>query len=81
MDGWIHKAIAEMTRESIRIVHEGKYAAEVPVALIDDEGGWSPYLSFADATKVADVARALRRGDLAAAAKLGRVFELLPVSA
>jgi hypothetical protein len=70
-----------MTRQSVRIVHEGKYAAEVPIDLIEEEGGWAPYLTFEDATKLADVRAALRKGDIAAAARLGRVFELLPVSA
>jgi hypothetical protein len=70
-----------MIRPSIQIIHEGGYAVEVPVELIEEEGGWSPYLSVDDATKLADARRALRRGDLAAAAKYGRVFQLLPVSA
>lgn len=60
---------------------EGRFAAEVPVELIEDESGWSPYLSAADATKLDAVRRALRAGDVAAAARHGRVFELLPVSA
>jgi hypothetical protein len=29
-------------RESVELVHEGRYAAEVPVELIEDETGWSP---------------------------------------
>jgi hypothetical protein len=70
-----------MRRNTIKIVHEGKYAAEVPVGLIEDEGGWSPYLSLEDATKLDAVRKALREGDVAAAARHGRVFRLLPVSA
>ena len=70
-----------MTRRSVQIVHEGKYAAEVPVELIEDETGWSPYLSYADAQKLDAVRRALREGDVETAGKLARVFELLPVSA
>jgi hypothetical protein len=70
-----------MIRKTVKIIHEGKYAAEVPVELIEEEGGWSPYLSFEDAAKLADVRAALRSGNVSAAAKLGRVFELLPVSA
>ena len=62
-------------------MHEGKYAAEVPVELIEEEGGWSPYLSLDDAKKLEAVRLALRRGDLSTAAKHARVFELLPVSA
>jgi hypothetical protein len=69
-----------MTRKAIELVHEGKYAAEVPIELIEEEGGWSPYLSLDDAHKLENVRRALRDGDIASAAKFGQVFELLPVS-
>jgi hypothetical protein len=68
-----------MKRRTIKIIHEGKFAAEVPVDLIDDDG-WGPLLSFEDATKLEEVRFALRRGDIAAAAKHGRIFELTPVS-
>ena len=67
-------------RTAIKIVHEGKYAAEIPVELMEDSGGWSPYLSRRDARKLDAVRQALRNGDLPAAAQHGRVFELLPVS-
>lgn len=70
-----------MTRKSVELVREGKYAAEVPIELIEEEGGWSPYLSIDDARKLEAVRLALRRGDVAGAAKYGRVFELMPVSA
>jgi len=70
-----------MMRKAVKIVHEGKYAAEIPVELIEDSGGWSPYLSVADAGKLDAVRKALRAGDIATAAKHGLVFELLPVSA
>jgi hypothetical protein len=70
-----------MTRPSKEFIHEGKYAAEVPVELIDDDTAWSPYLSPADVSKLDSVRLALRRGDLAEAIKYGRVFELTPVAA
>jgi len=70
-----------MSRRTIKLVREGKYAAEVAVDVIEEDGGWSPYLSIEDATKLDAVRQALRAGDLSAAAKHGRVFELLPVSA
>ena len=69
-----------MSRKSTKLVREGKYAAEIDVQLIEDDTGWSPYLSTEDATKLDKVRKALRGGDIAAAAKLGRVFELTPVS-
>ncbi len=70
-----------MTRNTTEFVRQGKYAAEVPVGLIEEEDGWSPYLSLDDARKLEAVRLALRQGDVATAAKYGRVFELLPVSA
>jgi hypothetical protein len=63
------------------LVHAGKYVAEVTVESIPDDDAWGPYLSFADAQKLDDARLALERGDLAAASKLGRVYELKPVAA
>jgi hypothetical protein len=76
-----YEAENAMNRKTIKLIHEGRYAAEVPVELIEDDTGWSPYLSLEDATKLDAVRLALKAGDIAAAAKHGRVFELLPVSA
>ena len=70
-----------MGRLSKEFIHEGKYAAEVPVDLIEDGTAWSPYLSPEDARKLDTVRLALRRGDVGEAAKYGRVFELTPVAA
>jgi len=70
-----------MTRTRTRLIHEGKYAAEVTVELIEDDTAWSPYLSPEDVKKLDTVRLALRHGDIATASKYGRVFELLPVSA
>jgi len=69
-----------MKRKTVEIIHEGKYAAEIVVELIEEENGWSPYLSLEDALKLDAVRLALRAGDIAEAAKLGRVFELTPVA-
>jgi hypothetical protein len=76
-----YEANNAMTRQKLELIREGKYAAEVPVELIEEEGGWSPYLSVEDAKKLETVRLALRKGDIATAAKYGRVFEMLPVSA
>ena len=70
-----------MTRKSIKLIHEGKYAAEVPIELIEDDTAWSPYLSPEEVRKLDTVRLALKHGDLAEAAKYGRVFELKPVAA
>jgi hypothetical protein len=69
-----------MTRQVKKLIHEGRYAAEVDVNVIDEEGGWSPYLSIDEAKRLDFIREALRRGDLSVAAKHARVFELLPVS-
>jgi hypothetical protein len=70
-----------MTRKTVKLIHEGRYAAEIPVELIEDDTGWSPYLSLEDAKKLDAVRLALRKGEPAEAAKHGRVFELTPVAA
>ena len=67
-------------RRKSKYLHEGQYVAEVEVELVEDDTGWSPYLSVADAYKLDDVRDALRRGDLASAAKYGRIYELRPVA-
>lgn len=67
-------------RHSVKYVHEGKYVAEVDVELLEDEAGWLPCLSAQDACKLDDVRDALKRGDIASAAKFARVFELQPVT-
>jgi len=67
-------------RKKSKYVHEGQYVAEVEVTLVEDDTGWSPYLSIEDAYKLDDVRDALRRGDLESAAKYGRIYELRPVS-
>lgn len=66
-------------RQRTKLVHEGKYVAKVDVDLIETDEGWSPYLSLEDAYKLDDVRDALRRGDVEAATRLARVFELTPV--
>jgi hypothetical protein len=66
-------------RKKIKLIHEGGYAAEVEVELIDDDTGWAPYLSVADARKLDAVRAALKAGRVVEASALGRVFELQPV--
>ena len=67
-------------RKKSKYVHEGQYVAEVDVELLEDETGWSPYLSVEDAYKLDDVREALRHKDLESAAKYGRIYELRPVA-
>ena len=69
------------SRPSVEFVHEGRYVAKVEVSLIETSSEWSPYYSLEDAEKLDAVRLALRRGDLGAAAKLGRIFEMKPLAA
>jgi hypothetical protein len=73
------EAVVMGQRKKIKYVHEGQYVAEVEVTLVEDDTGWSPYLSIEDAYKLDDVRYALRQGDFDIAARYGRVFELRPV--
>jgi len=70
-----------MIRKSTKLIHEGKYAAEVTIDLLYSDESWSPTMSADDARKLDTVRFALRAGNIAEAAKYGRVFELTPVAA
>jgi len=71
----------ERKRKLTEFVREGKYAAEVLVEFYYAAESWSPTMSMDDARKLEAVRLALRRSDIAEAAKYGRVFELMPVAA
>ena len=58
-------------------IHEGRYAAEVEVVYVDDNSSWSPIVEKEDVFKTDRVRLALRRGDVKAAAKEAKVFELM----
>jgi hypothetical protein len=68
-------------RNAVELIHEGRYAAEEGIELAYGDESWSPTMSLEDARKLETVRLALQRGDLAEAAKHGRVFELTPVAA
>jgi hypothetical protein len=67
-------------RQHTQLVREGQYVAEVSVQLFEGDAGWAPYLSLDDAYRLDDVRDALRRGDLATAARFAKVFQLTPVT-
>lgn len=69
-----------ITRRHAKLVHEGRYFAEVDVDLIETDNGWSPYLSVENATKLDNVRDALRHNDVSRAARLARVYTLTPVT-
>ena len=66
-------------RKHTKLVHEGKYVAEVDIDLIDTNEGWSPYLSLDDAKKLDDVRDSLRKGDFETASSLARIYTLTPI--
>ena len=68
-------------KKSSEWIHEGKYAAEVEIELHYTGESWAPTMSLDDARKLETVMLALRRGNIAEAAKHGRVFALTPVAA
>ncbi len=70
-----------MTTKHTKLVREGVYVAEVDVDLIQADDAWAPYLSLADTRKLDEVRAALKRGDVASAAKFARVYRLTPVTA
>jgi hypothetical protein len=65
----------------VKFVREGKYIAEVEVELLEDETAWSPYLTLDDVEKLDAVRLALRAGDVQAATRQAKVYELTPVGA
>jgi len=69
-----------MSRRHKKLIHEGEYAAEVEVELIETDEGWSPYLSLEDARRLDSVREALRRGDVDAAVREARVYHLTPIA-
>lgn len=69
-----------MTKHT-KLVHCGGYLAELDVELIETEGeSWAPYLSIDDALRLDRVRELLRVGDVEAAGRLARIFELKPIS-
>lgn len=80
MERELYREATMITRKRIKYVHEGKYVAEVNVELLEDDTGWSPYLTVEDACRLDDVRNALRLGDVSRAAKFARVYRLEPVA-
>jgi len=68
-------------KRQLKLVHGDEYVAEVEVELIYTDEGWSPYLSLSDALKLDEIRELLRQGEIELAARLARVFKLIPVAA
>jgi hypothetical protein len=75
------EALMEATRRQRKLIHEGEYAAEIEVELITTDDAWSPYLSRESVAELDELRRALRRGDLRAAARIAKVYRLMPINA
>ena len=59
--------------------HSGQYIAEIDTDLIEEDAGWSPYLSLEGAQKLDEVRQAIRRADIRSAGRLARVYTPTPV--
>jgi hypothetical protein len=79
MAGRLHEEAKMKKQKRTKLVHEGRYLAEVDVELLVTEDEWSPYLALQDAYKLDNVREALKKGDTATAARYGRVFSLTPI--
>ena len=81
-DGDVAKETDMTAKLTRRLIREGDFVAEVDVHLVEEEGGWSPYLSLEDAGKLDAVREALRAGDITRGAKLAtHLYRLTPVEA
>jgi hypothetical protein len=69
-----------MNQIKSQFIHEGRTAAEVEVTIINDDSPWSPIVAKEDVFKTDRVRLALRRGDVAAATKEAKVFEMMPLA-
>jgi hypothetical protein len=63
-----------------KYIHEGRYVAEVDVELIESDDEWAPYLSVEDACRLDDVRELLRSGQIQAATRKARVYQLTPIA-
>ena len=69
-----------MTQSRKFMIHEGRYAAQVEVGYEEGDTPWGRTMVAEDVFKTDRVRLALRRGDVKAAAKEAKVFELLPLA-
>ena len=69
-----------MNQTKTQFIQEGRYAAEVEVEIINGDSPWSPVVAKEDVFKTDRVRLALRRVDIAAAAKEAKVFEMMPLA-
>ena len=65
-----------MSSRHTQLIHEGRYAAEIEYSFDYADSPWGPTVKDEDVQKADRVRLALRRGDVKAAAKEAKVFEL-----
>ncbi|MEA1893118.1 MAG: hypothetical protein U9N33_10480 [Campylobacterota bacterium] len=66
------------SRKHTKMIHEGKYIAEVEVELINTtDNDWAPYLSLDDALKIDAIREALRDDDVSKAKESASKLYLL----
>ena len=65
-----------MNQTKTQFIHEVRYEVEI----INDDSPWSPIVAKEDVFKTDRVRLALRRGDVAAASKEAKVFEMMPIA-
>lgn len=81
MGRYVYEEERMNVRRKTKYIHEGEYVAAVEIELLEDETGWSPYMSLDDAYNLDDAREALRNRDLHAASRYGEVFRMEHVDA
>ena len=76
MDKWLFREGEVMERKHTKLIHEGDFVAEVRISVEETDEPWSPYVSPDEAMKLDEVRLALRRKDISAAAKYGKVYRV-----
>lgn len=62
---------------TVQVVREEDFAVEVSVTMDDAAGSWRPSVGLDEFRKLDRAREALRRGDLPAATREGRVYRLI----
>ena len=68
-------------RKHTKLLHEGKYVAEIEIDIIDSDKGWSPYISLEDALKMDEIRELLRTGNIEVAKRMAHIYIMKPVAA
>jgi hypothetical protein len=80
LDQKVVNMFERQTEKITEHIHVGKYAANVEITHHYSGFGWEPTIDAEDVRKLERVRAALRAGDLSAAAKEAKVFELVPLA-